>query len=112
MAFSICSPRTAGPQPRDVLRLALPHSLGAPAPERLAQRALEDLARARLRQLAGKRHRARHLVAREVSAREARELVGGDRAPGLRDDDRVHALAPLVARNPEDRDFLHRGMAL
>src|SRR5438093_7268193 len=98
-------------RPRDVLRLAL-HSRRSPAPERLAQRAFQDLAGARLRQLVGERHRARHLVAREMGAREGGQLVRGDRLPGAWHDHRVHPLAPLVARNAEDGDLLHGGMTL
>src|SRR5437867_10538267 len=39
----IRSPRTAGPQPRDVLRLALPSAWGGPADEEVGEPAVDDL---------------------------------------------------------------------
>src|SRR5262249_17013916 len=53
------------------------HSRLPPSPVGFAQRALQELAGARLRQLVGAGHRARHLVPGEVHTAERDQLVGG-----------------------------------
>src|SRR5262245_24278475 len=73
-------------------------------PERLAQDAFEDLARSRARDFLHERDRTRDLVAGEVGAGEVDHRWLVEAGAGLSDDDRVHRLAPLLARNAEHGD--------
>src|SRR2546429_9972837 len=73
-------------------------------PEALAQRPLENLARAALGQLAWRKlDAARNLVARQKAATMRDQIIHADSGAGLQHHTSHHELSPLWVRNPKDR---------
>src|SRR6188474_1221916 len=71
-----------------------------------------DLSGGCLRQLA-EDHRARHLVVRDVLAAPRDDFGRGEVAGArFREDERAHALAPLLVGPRDDRRLLHLRMAI
>src|SRR3954453_4182116 len=84
----------------------------ATLPEGLAELSLEDLAGACARKLGHEGHRARDLVSGQVLLGEGDDVGLAERSFGLHDDHRVHALAPLLARDAEYGDVEDVGVDL
>src|SRR5574337_1262965 len=99
---SLWPARTARRSSRDPPRV--------PLPVRLAQLALQHLACARKRQRLDERDAARALVAGDLLLAMRDDLLGRTAAAGLAHDDRVHRLAPALARNADHRALCHRGV--
>src|SRR5579883_3039033 len=86
------------------------HLAFAAGPIRLAQLALQDLARGIARQRLDEIDGARHLVAGDPLARELDELARRQRCALLLDDDRLDRLAPLIVGHADHGDIGDGGM--
>src|SRR5437773_12148346 len=106
------SPRNCRPSGGKKARMGESDRATRSHPVRLAQLALEELARGVARELVDEVDRARFLVARETFAAERDERIRPDMHPASQLDHGLDRLTPPVVRDADHRRVHHCGMSV